>query len=309
MADPGTPRKSRGGIFFLIIILLVLLNVVMWYFNVNSRKEVEVKDTALAQKEDELKVARVQLDSIKSVLNDKIAEVAKLGGDTTELHNMMRKLERDLKSARGARTGDIRKIKELAERVEEYEEELGKRDEEIAKLKAERDQMFEDNKSLKTNMAAREDSIAAMSRHTKDLADKVATAAILRAENVKVSTIDAKGKEHGGEASYRAKKVDKIKVSFNLAENKLAKVENKDVYLVVQAPDGTTLSDLSLGGGSFSADGKELQYTSKQSVLYEYTKPGVVFVYGKGSPLAAGGYNVEIYCEGTKIGTGSFAIK
>ena len=308
MADTGTNRKNKSGIFFIIIGLLAVLNGFMWYMNMNSTAETEQANTNLAAKEGELGKARADLDSVARQLEVKIAEAAKLGGDTAELNSLRRKLMHDLRIAHGARSGDLAQIKELRQRVEEYEEELSKRDEEIAALKKERDMAFAERQGLKSAIVQREDSLVRMSQNTKALADKVAAASVLRTESVTMAAIDAKGKESTSK-SYRAKKVDKVKISIVVGDNKVAKVENKDIYLCIVGPDGSVLSDLSLGGGSFTIDGTELQYTSKQSFLFDNNKPTVVFVWGKGSPMAAGDYRTDVYCEGAKIGSGGFTIK
>ena len=112
MADTGTNRKNKSGIFFIIIGLLAVLNGFMWYMNMNSTAETEQANTNLAAKEGELGKARADLDSVARQLEVKIAEAAKLGGDTAELNSLRRKLMHDLRIAHGARSGDLAQIKQ-----------------------------------------------------------------------------------------------------------------------------------------------------------------------------------------------------
>jgi hypothetical protein len=136
----------------------------------------------------------------------------------------------------------------------------------------------------------------------------VALASVLKAENMKFEAINNKGKVKDGQ-EFKVKALEKLRISFNIAENKIARVENKEIYLRLNEPDGSTLFDLATGGGMFTYEGKEIPFTLKTDVLFDNKKPEVGFVYLKGSGYKPGKYTVELYSEGYIIGTGSFTVK
>jgi hypothetical protein len=189
----------------------------------------------------------------------------------------------------------------------QFDEIIQSKDKEITLLREERDNLFQENNTLKRKAVSMNDSISALRSKKEELDKKVAQAAILKAANIKVSFI-RKDKEYQ-DAEYKAKKVEKIKVTFDLLENKVAKIESKVVYFRLIEPDGAALYDLAMGGGTLRADNQEIYYTASQEVLYEQTNKTVSFVYSKGSPYKIGRHLIELYCDGTLIGRGSFNLK
>ena len=96
---------------------------------------------------------------------------------------------------------------------------------------------------------------------------------------------------------------------FAIGKNDVARRETKQVLLRVQEPEGSTLYEESLGGGSFNFKGKDLKYTLMQDVLFDNTGQTVSFNYKKGNLFKKGEHKVEIYAEAELIGTGSFSVK
>ena len=99
-------------------------------------------------------------------------------------------------------------------------------------------------------------------------------------------------------------------MKLNLADNKVAKKDTKEIILRIIEPSGTVLFDLSSGGGSFTnADGRTDFYTDKQALLFDNSKQQVTFLYNKGSEYEVGKYTVQIYGNGYLIGEESFTVK
>jgi predicted nuclease with TOPRIM domain len=248
--------------------------------------------------------ARSDLDSLRGELDAKIAEVRKLGGDTTILSEMRRNLEGELAVAKRVNYGETKKINELTDKVNFYMAQLAEKDAELAKLKSERDKFTKDNQNLKGQVSRSADSLNALNAAKQALTEKVSLAAILRAEGTVLFVVDSRGREkevYEGDV-VKAKKIDEVGIEFVIADNKVARKENKDFFLRVVDASGTTISDPATGGGSFSLNGKETAYSAKQSVLFDNNKPKVEFRWKPVARLAKGLYNIEIYCEGSKIG-------
>ncbi|HEV7379734.1 MAG TPA: hypothetical protein VGN64_08080, partial [Dyadobacter sp.] len=143
----------------------------------------------------------------------------------------------------------------------------------------------------------------------RELAEKVNIASALRAENLTVNAVSAKGKERDG-GKYKAKRIDRLKVNFKLAENAVAKQNEKEIYLRILDPDGAVLSDMATGSGSFVVNGREVIYSSKQTVNFNNTGQNVDIFYGRGGiTMKDGKYAIEVYSEGFKIGQGDFTVK
>lgn len=133
-------------------------------------------------------------------------------------------------------------------------------------------------------------------------------ASALRAQNVKVYAVNARGKVKEDD-SYKAKKLDKIKLTYTLLDNPLTKEEAKEVYVRVLDPNGAVVSDMANGSGTFNVDGNETIYTTKQTVNYTNNSQNVELLYSRGIPYKPGKYTIELYSEGFRIGAGEFAIR
>jgi hypothetical protein len=281
--------------------VLLLGNVGLLYTSFNKSSEnVSLTSEKETLKKDLLQ-ARSDLDSLRGELDLKIAEVRKLGGDTAILVEMRNSLSSELAVAKSVKYNDSKKINELTEKVNYYMTQLQEKEAELAKLKAERDKFNKDNQSLKGQLSKSADSLNRLNETKAALSEKVSQAAILRADNIVLFVIDKRGDELEVER-IKAKKISEIGVEFEVGDNKVARKENKDFMLRVVDAAGNTISDPATGGGSFSLNGKETSYSSKQSVLFDNNKPKVEFRWKPAAKMEKGMYNLEIYCEGAKIG-------
>ncbi len=302
-----TPEKqsSRKILLTIFIIVLIALNGVLLYLNIKNRDE----NTVLTQQKKEvqanLDLTEAKLDSISNELDVRIAEVQKLGGDVEALTQAKEQLEKDKSQLKNANVAERRR---LNEKIKGYEELLVSKDEEISRLKMERDELYAENNQIKTKNVRLSDSINTIDKEKRQLAEKVNIASALKAENLEIAAINERGKERD-KGEYRAKQIDRIKVAFNLGENNVAKIETKNIYMRLIEPDGAAVFDMATGGGTFVFEGQETFYTAKQEILFDNTRQPVSFVFNKGTPYKTGKHIVELYSDGFKIGQGSFVVK
>lgn len=302
------PRKSKTLYIIVLIAILVLANAVQLWISRQDKQEIEEKEEVIKTKSEDLSKLSISLDSVRKELEIKVAEIKRLGGDTASIGLLKRQVERDLKNARRQNFKSRELIADLKARLEDYELQLEAKDKEIDRLKAENQALFADNKKLKTQIVKTEDSISRLSETKAKLSEQVAMASKLRAEEIKVLIIDNKGREKEDD-DYRAKKISKLKVVFKIADNKVAKIENKEVFLRITDPEGAYLYDIGSGGGIFQIEGRESPYTSKLSFLFDNKQPNLYFVWDKGSAYKTGTYTIELFSEGVKIGQTNFVVR
>ncbi len=136
----------------------------------------------------------------------------------------------------------------------------------------------------------------------RELSEKVTLASALRAENIAVNAVTSKGKERDG-GNYKARRIDKLKVSFVLGSNAIAKQDRKEIFLRILDPDGAVLSDMATGSGAFVYNGQEMIYSSKETVTFNNTRQPVDILYGRGGiPLKDGKYTVEFTVKDLRSG-------
>lgn len=144
----------------------------------------------------------------------------------------------------------------------------------------------------------------------KDRDNTIDIGSTLHASNFSIVGINEKnnGKE---KETTTAKRVDKLRVAFDLDENRIAQSGEKDLYVAITAPDGTPVAVEALGSGSFSTrDGQEKLYTQKVNVNYtQGQRQTVSFDWKQNSKFTTGDYKIEIYHNGFKIGEGVRSLK
>jgi len=70
--------------------------------------------------------------------------------------------------------------------------------------------------------------------------------------------------------TVKAKKVDKLRITFDLDENRISTSGVKDLYISITAPDGTPVAVEALGSGKFTTrDGQDkFFYTQNWNQLH-----------------------------------------
>lgn len=306
-------KQDRKTLLWAALAVLLILNLVLVYFIYHEKQENKVKDDIITAKTEEVLLTKTKLDSISAELDQKIVEIQQLGGSVDSLVALKRQLERDKEDLKKAGSFSSESYKK---KIKAYEDVLSQKDLEIAQLKeqlgiatSKNQELNEQVTGLQSEKQQLADSVTSYSAQNRELNEKVTLASALRAENLEVNAISAKGKEREG-GKYKAKRIDKLKVSFVLGENSVAKQNEKDIYLRVLDPDGAVLSDMATGSGSFIYGGKEIIYSSRQNVNFNNSKQKVDIFYGRGGvTMKDGKYVIELYSEGFKIGQGDFTVK
>lgn len=306
MAEPQTteqPKKpgNRTSIIIGLLSIIVIIQSIKIYLD--YQQKVEVKEQ-LATTEENLATTMQRLNEIKVELDQKITEIQKLGGDITELQKAKAEVEAQLKR-RTERSA--KEIKQLKDKVEGYEELLKQKDEEIEKLQSVNKVLYSENRSLKTEKNQLNDSINRLAKNKEELSTKVALASQLKAENMSVKSVNTKGKER--ESPFKNRQLERLKVEFNIADNKVAPIEGKKILIRVIDENGQVIFDVAKGSGTFMLNGKEEFYTAAQEILFDNTRQKLTFFYEKGSEYASGNYTVEIFTDGYKMGTVQFGVK
>lgn len=179
------------------------------------------------------------------------------------------------------------------------------------------DSLYTVNQELvEENVRIREEVVAERKRYkeltkTKDeLTGKVEQAAVFRTFDVKVNGVRTRG-SRGEQETDRAKKVERIKICFKLAQNSLIQAGNKNIYIRIAAPDSKILVKSRDDAYSFLFKGERLQYSIMEVVAYENSDKEVCVYWEKRDTqeLTAGLYYVDIYEGDHQIGEANLMLK
>jgi hypothetical protein len=312
---------QKNGIWKVLVAILAVAVGLLGYMLNDAKTKNKDQNQIINQKVEELASARVRLDSVGSQLDAKIAQIKVFGGNVESLEAAKKQLEAD--------KVQLKKVSSFSKqkydiKIADFVILLAAKDAELVQLKRENTTLVAKNKdlfsqnstltsenmSLKTDKQGLADSVDNAYRRNRELTAKVTRASALQAQFVQVIALSDKNKERDG-GVYRASKVDKIKVIFQIQPNPIAKQDIKTIFMRVFDPDGAMLYDSAVGSGNFDLFGKESTYTTKKDIQFQNNGQGVEIIYGRGTVIQyrEGHYKIELYAEGFKIGDGSFDIK
>lgn len=311
MTEIKEPKKSNSkGILIGIVTALLGVSATEGFLLYKEKKTVAVQQDTIETVTNRNEDLITRIDSVQRSLTAQIQRGDLLQSEKDSLFKLNEQLEADKKALRGQlayvpamRAKYEARLKEAESKMSELE---SKSDGKDSLITAQERQLTEYKQKIQYLV----DSVSKISAQKDELDKTVKIAQVLKADNFHVSVLKKSGKEKDDDGmTYKAKNIDKIKVSFNIMENKVAMVETKEFFLRVLGPDGAVIYNESTGGGSVEMDGETTYYTSKQEMLYDGKKQTMTFLYHNQGEWKKGNQKVEVVCEGKKIGDGGFVVK
>ncbi|SFO77414.1 hypothetical protein SAMN04488519_11445 [Algoriphagus ornithinivorans] len=301
----SSQKKDQGkNIIIIVLVLLVIISGIKLYTDYVDRTKKTEEILLLSTENNEL---NQRLDSVTYQLNLRIQEIEKLGGDIAALEQVRDQLIAERNSVRQRSANEIAA---LNKKINSYSGLLEQKDQEILELRAMNQQLYAENQDLKTTQAQIEEEVAQLNIQKENLQAKVNVASMLKAENIEIAAVNSRGKERVETTKdFRNRQIEKIKVSFNLADNKVAEKGPRNVYVQIMAPNSQPIFDVAKGSGTFRVNGAEQFYTVKQDILFENSGETLTFFYEKGSDYTSGDHEVRIFVDNYLVGSKTFSVK
>lgn len=308
-----TPNQGKDWRTFLSIILVIALLGTWGYIIYDKNKTKEV----IQQKDTQYTAVVTEKDTLQSLLDEATNRYDALKTTNAKKDSTITTKDRDIASKKAQIQSLLSKKNASAAELKQARDMIASLNTDIADYKVQIETLKGQNVVLtqekevvtKERNKVRQDfdSAKTIIKQREDLIDIGST---LHASNFNILGIQEKkgGKE---KETAKAKKVDKVRISFDLDENRITTTGPKDLYIIVTAPDGTPVSVEALGSGKFTTrDGGEKTFTQKQSIDYvQGQKQRVNVDWKQNSPYKVGDYKIEVYNNGFKIGEGTRHFK
>ncbi|MFT4856274.1 MAG: hypothetical protein ACI9UV_002626 [Algoriphagus sp.] len=298
-------KKDQGkNIIIIVLVLLIIISGIKLYTDFVDRTKKSEEILILSTENNEL---NKRLDSVTYQLDLRILEIEKLGGDIKSLEEVKNQLVAERNSSRQRSASEINA---LNAKINSSNNLIQEKDREILELRAANQQLFSENQDLRTTQAEIEEEVAELNIQKETLQAKINIASMLKAENINIAAINSKGKERVETTKdFRNRFIEKIKVSFTIADNKVAEKGPRNVYVQVLGPNSQPIFDVAKGSGTFMLNGGEQFYTVKQNMIFDNSGQELTFYYEKGSDYVSGEHVVKIYLDNYQIGSRSFTVK
>ncbi len=179
------------------------------------------------------------------------------------------------------------------------------------------DSLYTANRELKQELDVAHQQIDKKTRQTvklkkerQQLTKIVEVGSVLKANNVEGVTYHLRGKKKRELETFKARRVDRVKIRFTIGANALAKPGNRTVYIRIARPDGLIIAKGKGDEYSFDYNGTKLQYSMKKTIDYQNKAINVVLNWDKHTttPAMKGKYLIAIYLDGKMIGRSQFVL-
>lgn len=304
MQNDSQPKKDTKKIYILlgVIALLIGTNIFLWMQKdkTETRFEQTTDEKAklqvqLNQLEQDLTQATANADSLNESL---IAKDEELKAKVAQLQNALRRGNLSAAELERARN----EIDQLRYYIRKYQDE-------IITLKKENELLASENTGLKKSVETEQRKSSDLINENINLSNKVAVASLLKTTSFEA--IGVRYRSNGKEVeSNRVKNLEKIKVTFNLADNQVASQGPRNFYLRIVNPTGKAEVITDANESKFTADGAEMQYSVKSNINFE-NKSGQTYTmyWTKASSIEPGTYTITLYSDGASIGSTTLQLK
>lgn len=288
-------EKSKTTVIIISVLAVALVVITVLLFTEKQtnkelvqefeleKEDLENQYTDFAKQYDELKLT-VSNDSLSVLLEQEQMKTQRLLEElrTVKSSNAseIRRLKKELASLRKVMIGYINQIDSL-NRLTAYQKEV------IADV------------TKKYNSASRQ--ISDLAEEKKNLNKKVALAAQLDATNIEILPMNKRSKK-----AKKVKDVVKFKIDFTIVKNITAETGERTLYVRITKPDNDVLTKSA--SNTFSYENRQLAYSIKKYIEYNGEEQNVTVYWNVEEYLYAGAYRVDIFADGTLIGSQGFTM-
>jgi len=296
--EPQKFKIKNSWIYLTIIALLLGTNLYLFFQKKESATQAIQAQGRLTQMSSEKDVLQKEFDAslvrldnltgknaqLEKALESSNSDVSQAKARIQAILNKSKATAAELKEARGL-------IKGLNLKIDSYEKQIAGLKQENANLTTQRDSISYTNTKLQ---------------------EKVSLAQILHASNIRLKAIDLRRNGKKEKETTKAKRVDLLRISFDIDENRIAESGEKDLKIRITNPNGELLSNAALGSGSVvDHDGETIYYSLSKTIDLNANVPlkNIDVDWKQSADYQKGAYKVEVYYEGYLIGSGAAMLR
>jgi hypothetical protein len=240
------------------------------------KKDYELLETSDAAIQKDIEEKRGKIDSL-------LKQAAKHKGDAY----MIRKLKEETETLRSIMKGYVRTIDSLNTLNQT---------------------LVAEKKTVMKQLTVEKEKQTTLIKEKDELKSTIAKGSILSCFNI---TAKAVAYRRGGKKEIetsKARKAEKLKVSFTLGENKIAKPGEKTVFIRIMTPDGKEMAKSYDDNYKFIFNKSVGYWAGKETLNYANTEiTGVTYCEGQGE-FVPGNYIIEVVCDNVVIGNSNLKL-
>ena len=304
MNQENEKSSKKRGLLFWIIIGLTTTNVITIWLLVNEKSKVAntitISEKILVEKNtvevDLLDLQKdyqnlqtndaamqLDIDAKRERIEELIKEAAKHKGDAT----IISKLKKEMQTLRSIMQSYVRTIDSLNTLNQT---------------------LVAEKKTVLKQLGSEKEKQSVLIKEKDELKSTIAKGSILSCFNISAKAVLYKRGGKKESETNKARKTEKIKVSFSLGENKIAKAGEKTIYVRIMTPDGKELAKSYDDNCRFNFNQSSGYFAGRETLNYANAElNGVTYCEGQGE-YVPGNYIIEITCDGVVIGNTSLKL-
>ena len=285
----ATPKDRRNNFF---VILLTITLAVMLFLFFSQKKNNKMIVSQLTEQKDSIEVELTRIiagyDSLK-VENDTLSE---------QIYVAQARVRDLLLEVEQTRRVSLNEISRYQKEVTTLRDIMRNYVVQIDSLNRRNQMLMAENLEVKEHAREVESINIRRSREKEELEQNLKRAATLELRELVAHGLNDRNKE-----TRFANRTTLIRVGFVIGQNVTAKRGAKNLYLRIMRPDQLLLNKSA--GDLFKFEDLNIPYSAFREINYEGNDiPVAIYWDNKGeSPLIAGKYTIDIFADGSNIGT------
>ena len=241
--------------------------------------------------DDKVDSARTDVDSLRGQLDTRLTEIANLRTQISGILKNKSATKEELEEAKN-------KITDLRSKLEEMAQQN-------STMEIDRKKLSDALDDLNVQVKGLEQNITKLNSQNQQLNEIVTTASTFNAYDINFSIIDVNANSSKETETDKAKKANKIVISF-LAQNAIVQSKKAEIYVVVTDPEGKVLINSVWSSGNFDTkkDGTKT-FTRRLNFEYEKNEQKRLVFSLEYDTFIKGTYSMQIYHNGVLIGATS----
>lgn len=289
--------KKRGLLFWIIIGLITTNGITIWLL-VNEKSKVAntitISEKILVEKNTiEVDLLDLQKDYQNLQTNDAAMQL--------DIDAKRERIEELIKEA-AKHKGDATIISKLKKETQTLRSIMQSYVRTIDSLNTLNQTLVAEKKTVLKQLGSEKEKQSVLIKEKDELKSAIAKGSILSCFNISAKAVLYKRGGKKESETNKARKTEKIKVSFSLGENKIAKAGEKTIYVRIMTPDGKELAKSYDDNCRFNFNQSSGYFAGKETLNYANAELiGVTYCEGQGE-YVPGNYIIEITCDGVVIG-------
>jgi hypothetical protein len=249
-----------------------------------------------------------ELEGLKIDYDQAIQDKQEVSGKLKEAKTRVETLISEIKKEKSIKFGLIKKYKREIAKIKAQRDELYKIADSLRlsnqQLVVEKDSLSND---LNTQMQYNDTLLSKNEELSTKMSDVINKAKVLYPANIKVTGVKIRSSGKVIETA-RYKRAQQIRICFTVPKNKIVEHGRQLFYMRVINPDGTVIGS----NTNITVDEQNIAVSGVEEIIYEqqvlevcsFVKP-----QDNETEMIKGDYNIEIYHNGQKVGTSNLTLK